>query len=407
MEKTKHSGIYSKATKTGEITYAVRFYVPDEKAKSGWRQKQATFSKLQQAIDFKITRGADIKRGEYVAPVNLTVREISEKFLAAKKPHWKEQTYESHEAQVRIHIIPDLGDIKSTSLRPTDIETAAAKWHQKVSAKTVNKIIVTLGAVYKYARKLGVRTNPVLEVEKLKDRPTSEQIEAQALGEIMDYGQDHPERPGHLRAIRPDEVYSSAELNQIIQAANPAYERAFVMTAILTGLRHGELNGLRWSVIDLDKRTLTVNRSLTELKGRNILDTPKTKNAYRKLKLAPELVKALREWKIQAPDKRGLVFVNPLGKPRGRKLNNIMLQRVCERAGVRPLTANALRHSFASQHLIAGTPPLQVSHLMGHATPAITLAIYSKWCEREESKAEMVLADRIFSAEPEVNTGSI
>jgi integrase len=75
-----------------------------------------------------------------------------------------------------------------------------------------------------------------------------------------------------------------------------------------------------------------------------------------------------------------------------------MLQRVCERASIRPLSKNDLRHSFASQHLIAGTPPLQVSHFMGHATPAITLSIYSKWCEREESNAEVMLADRIFSA---------
>ena len=62
---------------------------------------------------------------------------------------------------------------------------------------------------------------------------------------------------------------------------------------------------------------------------------------------------------------------------------------------------NNLRHSFASQHLIAGTKPLQVSHLMGHSDPAVTLKVYSRWAEQEQSSAEIALAGRIFAAEEE------
>jgi integrase len=77
-----------------------------------------------------------------------------------------------------------------------------------------------------------------------------------------------------------------------------------------------------------------------------------------------------------------------------------------ERAGIRVLSMNNLRHSFASQHLISGTSPLEVSKLMGHSDPGVTLAVYARWCNREQSGSEAVLANRIFKAGEAEATGS-
>jgi len=90
-----------------------------------------------------------------------------------------------------------------------------------------------------------------------------------------------------------------------------------------------------------------------------------------------------------------------------RKKNNQALAVCAKRAGVRVLSMNNLRHSFASQHLIAGTPVLEVSKLMGHSDPSVTLKVYSRWAEREQSTAELALAERIFGAvEQQEATGS-
>jgi integrase len=184
---------------------------------------------------------------------------------------------------------------------------------------------------------------------------------------------DQPEKPGALRAIRPDEVYSAAELRAIIEAARPGLEKAFLMTAIFTGARHGELCALQRSVVDLKRGTIEINRSLTQLKGRRLLEEPKTPNAFRTLDIPPELAAEFRRWMLQAaPNPQEYIFVDALGNPASRKQNNDMLKGACERAGVKPLSLNNLRHSFASQHLIAGTPPLQVSHMMGHSDPGVT-----------------------------------
>jgi integrase len=151
-----------------------------------------------------------------------------------------------------------------------------------------------------------------------------------------------------------------------------------------------------------------VTRSLTELskqRGGVILERPKTKRGYRKIPMAKELVNELREWKLACPpNANGLVFVSEISRPLRRDWANNTIKNTIKRVNqngnkLRLLAMNNLRHSFASQHLIAGTPLLKVSAMMGHSRPTTTLAIYSRWAEQEKSDAETVLASRIFNAD--------
>lgn len=292
-------------------------------------------------------------------------------------------------------------------MRKVAIEQAAAEWEEGTSAETANKVIATLNAAFKFALKdpdtFEISQNPLMQVERLANRVTPEELEERALGMIADYGDDQPERKrGTLREIRPDEVYSALELKRIIDAAEPGLEKALFMTAIFTGLRHGELSALRWPMIDLKRGVLTVNRSLTQLskkRGGAILERPKTANAYRRLQLDTPLLAELRRWKIACPPTPNeLLFVNALGQPMSRKQNNHLMQACCERAEVAALTMNNLRHSFASQNLIAGVPVLKVSEMMGHSDPGVTLKVYSRWAKNEKSDAHARLSNRIMQA---------
>ena len=323
--------------------------------------------------------------------------------METRKPKWKIQTYLSAKGHADNYIDKSLGHIKATSLRFVDVETVGAEWQKKLSGETVNKIYADINRAYKFARKLGVKINPMADVERAVDRISPEDMEAEALGAIPDHGEDNPqEKPNTIRAIRSDEVYSALELKKIIEASLPGLEKVRHMTAILTGMRHGELNALRWSVVNLKKGTVFVNRSLTQLKGGPILERPKTKAAYRTLKMAPELVSELRRWKLQCPPSANdFVFCDVLGRPMDRKANNRALKACCARAGVRALSMNNLRHSFASQHLMAETRVLEVSKMMGHSDPGVTLKVYSRWADRENSVAETALAGRIFGASEE------
>jgi integrase len=360
-----------------------------------------------------------VRSGSHVEPTNVTVRELMESWLETgkrrgfnkRKQPWKIQTYLGNKMHADRYIIPKFGALPVAKLRKGAIEQAGQEWKEDsgITGGTVNKIFGTMHAALKFALRnteiFGIKSNPMLNVERLaNERPAPDTGDLES-GEIADHGDRPSTEPGALREIRPDEVYSVLELKKIIEASAPGLERALLMTAIFTGLRHGELCGLRWPMVDFKKGVLFVNRSLTQLSkkhGGPTLEDPKTKKGKRHLEMPAALVGELRRWKLACPPTPNqFVFVNALGKPTSRKENNDALKTVCGKAEVRPLSMNNLRHSFASQQLIGGTTPLEVSFMMGHSSPAVTLAIYSHWCPREKSQAQARLANRIFGASEE------
>jgi integrase len=300
LEKTRTPGIYKAVDKNGKtVSYRVfvKIRVEDALAPNGYRLKSTveTFDKEQDAIKAKRKKEHEIQSGKYIEPTDATVKELVEKWIEVGKTQghrkkgrpWKIQTVDFHRTHLSNYIAPILSEHKASKLGKLAIEQAAANWKDTSSAVTANKVMGTLNAAFKFALKnpneFGVAQNPVELVTSLADQITPEEEEALALGKIADHGNDQPDtKPGVLRQIQPDEVYSSVELGQIIENANPGLEKALFMVAIFCGLRHGELSALRWSMIDFTGGILRVTRSLTELgkkRGGPILETPKTRNA--------------------------------------------------------------------------------------------------------------------------------
>ena len=125
----------------------------------------------------------------------------------------------------------------------------------------------------------------------------------------------------------------------------------------------------------------------------------KTRSGTRTLPLAPELVALLKAWKLECPpSKDGFVFTQS-GEPlrRSRVLTG-GLHPACRRAGLRRANVKTLRHSYASALLARGCPLTQVSHLMGHSSPMITLKTYSHWLPDTDSGEADAYAASFLSA---------
>ena len=235
-------------------------------------------------------------------------------------------------------------------------------------------------------------------VDRQRDNKTLEAIEAEAIRGLTQVDDDG-EGEGHLRAVGPHEVYSAEEVKKLIEASKPGLEKALHMTAVMTGMRHGELNGLQWDRVDFEKSRIFVSRSLTELKGGAIIERPKSRAAYRYLPMTAMLVSELKRWKLQSPvNELDLVFANPLGRALNRKANNRRLKQAATRANVKALSMHNLRHTYASQHLMAGTAPAEISQLMGHADVGITLKVYSHWTQRDYAGSAAALESRYFAS---------
>jgi integrase len=223
-------------------------------------------------------------------------------------------------------------------------------------------------------------------------------------GEILDLDGDEIADS----VVRPEDVLTPEELRVILGVAQPGRERALLMTVVLTGLRAGEFLGLRWPDIDLETGQLHVRRKLTWAKrpgehpwGKRYeprFFRPKTKAGVRTIPMPPELVSELRRWRLQCtPSELDLVFPNVKGSPEHEK--NVLqgvLWPVLKRAKVRRVSMKCLRHTFASILILKNTPVSEVQSYMGHATPAITLTVYTHWFKNRRTGALDRLAEELI-----------
>ena len=145
---------------------------------------------------------------------------------------------------------------------------------------------------------------------------------------------------------------------------------------LATGLRRGELLGLKWEDIDLSQGNLRVQRQIARING-EIIEAPlKTKNAYRTLPLSTDAVDVLREQRKKSGSSP-YVFPSPTGGPISPDSILHMLHRVLKRAGLAQVRFHDLRHTFATLALQNGVDIKTVSGMLGHYSAGFTLDTYT------------------------------
>ena len=145
---------------------------------------------------------------------------------------------------------------------------------------------------------------------------------------------------------------------------------------LATGLRRGELLGLKWEDLDLERGDRPVRRQISRINGEVVEAPLKTKNAYRTLPLAEDTVSVLLEQKKKAGSSPW-VFPSPNGGPISPDSVLHMLHRVLKRAGLPKVRFHDLRHTFATLALQNGVDIKTVSGMLGHFSAGFTLDTYA------------------------------
>jgi integrase len=192
----------------------------------------------------------------------------------------------------------------------------------------------------------------------------------------------HGPPPQEMHPLSPDEA------RKLIEAARGDKLEALYVLAVHTGMRQGELLGLKLENLDLNEGVIHIRRTLTRSGGRIALGEPKTRGSRRAVHLTGAAVEALRRHlRRQLEDieqlgdrysEHGLVFTTEVGT----LINPTNLRRrsfapLLERAGLPQIRFHDLRHTCATLLLSRNVHPKYVQELLGHATVAITLDIYS------------------------------
>ena len=281
----------------------------------------------------------------------------------------KRSTLSDYELNLRVHLSPFFGQKRLTKISREDVEAfMAAKRREGKAPKSIHNYVGVLHSIFAFAQKRGLaESNPV----------------AQA---------DRPARSGSDPDIR---YLDDPELNALLEAVpgdrKGKTERVLYLTAAMTGLRQGELIGLRWRDIDWSASRVRVRRSYV----RGEMDTPKSRRSSRSVPLADVVAGELdRHYKASAyQGDDDLVFGHPdLGEPLDRSRVLKRFKAAARRAGLRPVRFHDLRHTFGTRMAAAGVPLRTIQEWMGHRDFKTTL-IYADY---QPGSEEAALVEKAF-----------
>lgn len=322
-----------------------------------------------------------IESGLTLKGARTTYGEFLTEWLATAKQRLTINTHYSYSQLVKKYILPSLGKIKLRDLNPSAIQRF---YNQKVTEgvglRTVQKTHVVIHASLNAALKLGlIGRNP--------DDATQ------------------PPKPTHkeMRFLNQIEVKTLLETAKRIDDRN--YALYFI--AIVTGMRQGELLGLKWENVDLEKGVVNVKFSQTRLPGgRLILQKPKTKSSERSVKLGKESVAVLHEQRQRLQQDKGKtngnwqetghVFASSVGTPIDPTNLTRQFSQLLKAAGLGKVRFHDLRHTAASLMLNNGVDVLVASRRLGHAKPSITLDVYGHLIPSIQAEAADVM-DQLVS----------
>jgi integrase len=269
-------------------------------------------------------------------------------------------TWKRNGEYVHLHLIPRLGKIPLSKLRPQHVQALySTKLEEGLSPTTVRHLHAALHRALDSALRLG-----------LVQRNVSEMVD--------------PPRMHH----REMTALSAEQARALLNAAAGNRLEALYVLALTTGMRQGELLALKWRDIDLNEGTLQVRASLQRTRGGFVFAEPKTSRSRRHLALPIVAIEALRKHRARQAEESlrlgemwedlDLVFPNTLGRPLdGINLLKYWFFPLLKKAGLPRMRFHDLRHTAATLLLSRGINPKVVSEVLGHAQVSITLDVYS------------------------------
>lgn len=306
----------------------------------------------------------------------------------------KIRTKETYEHVLSFYVVPKFGKIKLLKLTAQAFQEFLNELNQRLSASTVAKIrrysIMCLDAAVRYGY---ISVNPLRNTRP--PRQVKNEIRVLSIDElnrIIDIA-----KAGHYQAEQRED--DGAEYLRRCYYA-------LLVAAIDTGMRKGEVLGMKWD--DVKDDHIIVRNALVTSRAKIHLDTPKTKYGARKIILGSRVRTVLNTWHERqnayfekyagiCENKLNLVFTNSFGGfVSGTNFAKRCWKPILSKAGIENVRFHDLRHSHASQLLAAGIPAQVVSERLGHGDVGVTLRVYAHLLPNLQEQARTQI-DKIFN----------
>ena len=285
---------------------------------------------------------------------------LDEWFDAYAKVKVRPSSHQTYKGYIENHIKPNIGEIPI----------------EKLSSLTLQKF---------YKKLLTEGRVPRIESEKQPKGLSAKTVRNinQVISSAMDMAVKHrlilsnPTDGCELPKVEHREMHTihAEQLGAFLREAKESGVYELYYLDLATGLRRGELLGLKWEDVDLAQGVIHVKRQVARIDG-EVKEVPlKTKNSYRNISISQDAVEMLKEM-----EKRRIceyVFPSPNGGPISPDSVRHMLHRVLKRAGLPSIRFHDLRHTFATLALQNGVDIKTVSGMLGHFSAGFTLDTYA------------------------------
>ncbi len=350
--------IYETKLASGKTSYWFQVMV------DGVRQTRRGFSTKGEAKKARAEIMTELSKGNRISPSKTPFGKYFEDWLATRSKAKKSlsiSTQKMYDSYYRIHIASVIGSIPLSKISPDDIDALVNAVQKKgLSEEMVKRVYSVVHTALNAAVKKGtILTNPANRIEK----PRVNRQERQ--------------------------VWSDETVKEFLKASR-GYSRYWIAVylAVMTGMRQGEILGLKWSDIDFDNGVIQVIRNYN--KNSKTFDDLKTLKSRRAIAISPQIVEMLKEQKEKFEIEKNalgdryhnydLVIPASNGKPAFTNLVNRAWHAMRDKfkpEGAAEITFHDLRHTFASILLKQGEHPKIVSEILGHSTISITMDRYS------------------------------
>lgn len=358
------------------------------------------------AETFAANKRLERAKGELRAPQRITFAAFTQEWLADyARAHIRATTYTGYESVLRVHVVPHFGDMQLNEITTKSIDAFVADWvaggpHFQERLRRARLAETEKGR----AEKRPARTI------KFGRAPKTIANSLVPLREML----GHAVRWGYLSAnpaigvrrprveSRHDEMRAldAAEVKLLLEKA-PKEGYALLLTAVTTGLRRGEILGLKWGDVDWHARRLRVRRTVG-LDGK--FQTPKTGGSVRAVGMPATLIATLREHRMASTFKGedDVIFPSERGTPLdGGNMVKRYLSPALRKAALGHVRFHDLRHTYASLLIAQGAHPKLISEQLGHASVQITLDRYGHLMDQSYGDATDQLETALFGSRGE------
>ena len=304
-----------------------------------------------------------IASGQFFENQIPTFNEFSIKSFDMHSQSRKQTTINDYQTSYNLHIKPLFGEKKLNSLKPSDIQVWQNNLLKKLSPRRVRNIRAVLSGIYQDAMR-----------DEIIDKSPLSLISTPKLSKVD---------------ITP---FSINEIFTILNNAEGQFKNFYAL-GFFSGLRSGEMIGLKWSDIDFNRREINISRAIKM----GAISSPKTQGSVRTIDLLDTLLPFLEEQYKITGAKNTYVFLNDKDEHFYdiKRIRNTHWKNVLKLSNLEYRPIYHTRHSFATMMLENNEDVLWVSSMLGHSDASITLSHYAKYVNRKVKKRGQFLQNSV------------